>query len=188
MIAGWTVAGKKKCPSGGTVFRDCDGFRRAWMGENAEKGIAAFFACAAFGWRRVRQAAAVFFRSGMISHGTWPLPEWPGYTRASGFFLSGFARQVSMKAVTMAVESVMQIYRQSVFAAVAMPGTSRGLPESFGPDPSRARVRCWKPVAGNGAVRKRGCGRIRAAGGAREEVSLPKGCADSAPGVNGGKP
>jgi hypothetical protein len=40
------------------------------MGENAEKGIAAFFACAVFGRRRVRQAAAMFFRSGMVLHGT----------------------------------------------------------------------------------------------------------------------
>ena len=81
-----------------------------------------------------------------------------------------------MKAVTMAMESVMQMYRQSVFAAVAMPGTSHGLPESFGPDPSRARVRCMKPLPATAAVRESGgvWTVSVAAGGAREEDGTDK--------------
>lgn len=81
-----------------------------------------------------------------------------------------------MKAVTMAMESVMQMYRQSVFAAVAIPGMSRGLPESFGPDPSRARVRCMKPLPATAAVRESwGVWAVSvAAGGAREEDGTDK--------------
>ena len=166
----------KKYPSGGTVFRGRNGFRRAWMGENAEKRIAAFFACAVFGRQRVRQIAVVFFRPGMVSHGTWPLPDGRAIFVRQVFFCPALPGRVSMKAVTMAMESVMQMYRQSVFAAVAIPGTSRGLPESFGPDPSRARVRCMQPLPATAAVRESGgvWDVSVASGGARAEDGTEK--------------
>ena len=87
------------------------------MGENAAKRIAAFFACAVFGRQRVRQVAVVFFRPGMVSHGTWPLPDGRAIFVCQVFFCPALPGRVSMKAVTMAMESVMQMYRQSVFAA-----------------------------------------------------------------------